>query len=175
MEPQIWYLPAVCVALWKEGSEKGQSPLLTLMADTLVSPYMPLGPFKLVFKRNFLGLQKFLPPTQFLLIFATKSFGDLSSWHWNPGLGDLGGGETPCSKDVPLKILSTIHGCGTNCSVYLPLLPVWMDVVFFSSVAVRLPFNLISDCSEWWLFYILVVILMWLYEEASHVCLLHHR
>ena len=45
---------------------------------------------------------------------------------------------------------------------------------FFNSIVVRLPFNLISDGSEWWLFYNLIGILMWLWEEASHVCLCHH-
>ena len=56
---------------------------------------MPLVPFKLLlwcwgseivslskfmcefFKGNCLGLQKFLPPTQCLLVFAAGSFGDL--------------------------------------------------------------------------------------------------
>ena len=38
---------------------------------------------------------------------------------------------------------------------------------FFDSIVVRLPFNLISDGSEWWLSYILVVILMWLWEEVN--------
>ena len=36
------------------------------------------------------------------------------------------------------------------------------------TLVVRLPFNSISDSSEWWLFYTLVVVLM-LCEEASHV------
>ena len=36
------------------------------------------------FKGNCLGLQNFLLPTQSLLFFAAKSYGDLSSWHWNP-------------------------------------------------------------------------------------------
>ena len=31
---------------------------------------------------------------------------------------------------------------------------------FFNSIVVRHPFNLISDSSEWWLFYVLVVILI---------------
>ena len=34
-------------------------------------------------------------------------------------------------------------------------------------------FNSIYDSSEWW-FYILVVILLWLFEEARHVCLYRH-
>ena len=48
-----------------------------------------------------------------------------------------------------------------------------MTFIQFDFVVVRLPFSLISDVIEWWLFYILVVILMWLCEEASHVCLRH--
>ena len=45
---------------------------------------------------------------------------------------------------------------------------------FFNSVVVRLLFSLISVVPEWCFFYILVVILMWLCEEASHVCLHCH-
>ena len=45
---------------------------------------------------------------------------------------------------------------------------------FFNSIVVRLPFNSISDGSECWLFYILVVILIWLCEEVSRVYLCHH-
>ena len=41
------------------------------------------------FKRNCLGLEQFLPLTQSPLVFAARSYGDLSSWHWNPGLGGL--------------------------------------------------------------------------------------
>ena len=40
-------------------------------------------------KRDCLRLQKFLPLTQSLLVFASRSSGDLSSWHWNPGMGGL--------------------------------------------------------------------------------------
>ena len=45
------------------------------------------------FKQNCLELQKLLPLTQSLLVFAARSCGDLPSWHWNPGLGRGGGGE----------------------------------------------------------------------------------
>ena len=45
---------------------------------------------------------------------------------------------------------------------------------FFNSIVVRLPFNSFSDGSEWWLFYILVVILMGLCEEVNHVSLCCH-
>ena len=40
---------------------------------------------------------------------------------------------------------------------------------FFNSIVIRFPFNSISDSSEWLLFYILVVILMWLCKEACRV------
>ena len=106
------------MALLREGSEKGQwplldflpesslSPALTLMQDTSVPP-MSLVPFKLLllrcssegvslsksvygfFKRNCLGLHKFPPLTQSLLVFVARSCGDLSSWHWNTRLGGL--------------------------------------------------------------------------------------
>ena len=85
---------------------KGQCPLLALMPDTSVSPCISLVSFKLFvtlvtnqsswssegvslsksmcgfFKRDCLGLQKFLPLTQSLLVFVAQSCGDLSSWHW---------------------------------------------------------------------------------------------
>ena len=116
LESQILYQAAGSVALWQEDWEKGQwslpsflswrklSPALTLMPDTSTSPCVPLVPFKLLpqcwsskgvslskfmcgsFKSNCLGLQKFLPLTQSPLVFAARSYGDLSAWHWNPGL-----------------------------------------------------------------------------------------
>ena len=49
MESQIWHQPAGFVSLQREGSEKGQWPLLTPMPDTSASPCMPLVPFKLPF------------------------------------------------------------------------------------------------------------------------------
>ena len=117
MESQIWHQPASSVALCGRTHKKdnglcpplclGEScpPAFALIPDSLVSPYMPLVPFKLLpwcwssegvnlsksvcgfFKRNCLELPKFLPPTQSLLVFAARNYGNLSSWHWNPGLG----------------------------------------------------------------------------------------
>ena len=81
-------------------------PALTLMPHTSVPPHMPLVPFKLLpwcwssgavslskfmcgfFKGNCLGLQKFLLPTQSLLVFAARIYEDLSS-----GTGTLGWGS----------------------------------------------------------------------------------
>ena len=72
---------------------------------TSVPLLMPLVPFKLLpqcwssevvslskstcgfFKRNCLGLQKFLSLTQSPLVFAGRRYRDLSSRHWKPGLG----------------------------------------------------------------------------------------
>ena len=48
MESQIWHQLAGSVALCGEGLEKGQWPLLALMADTSLPPCMPLVPFKLL-------------------------------------------------------------------------------------------------------------------------------
>ena len=59
---------------------------------------------------------------------------------------------------------------GPACSTSAPLLPVWMEV-FLLFCSCQTSFNLISDISERWLFCILVVLLVWLCEEVSHVCL----
>ena len=96
-----------------------------------------------------------------------------------PGTGTLGwgawcGAGTPCSWDIPPKFLSTTCGCGTSpfhvCAPSTSL----DGCGFFNSTGVRLPFNSISGSAEWWLFYILVIILMLLCEEASHVYLCCH-
>ena len=99
-----------------------------------------------------LGLQKFFPLTQSLLVFAARSYGGLSSWLWNPGLGGLCGARTPHSQDIPPEFLSITRGCGTRLfCVSAP--PTSLDgcglvFFFFNRVVVRLPFNLISDGSE---------------------------
>ena len=38
MESQIWHQPASSVALWGEGSEKGQRPLLAFLSGRKLSP-----------------------------------------------------------------------------------------------------------------------------------------
>ena len=76
---------------------------------------------------------------------------------------------TPDSRDSPPEFLPTTRGCGTSpFRIFAPLSsmdgsPASLDGCgFFNSIVVRFPFNLISDGAEWWLFYSLVVILMWL-------------
>ena len=131
------------------------------------------------FKRDCLGLQQFLPPTQSPLVFASRSCGDLSSWHWNPGMGDLvwvrdSLAGTTRSQDIPPKFLSTTRECRTS-PFHICAPPTSLDGYgFFNSTVVRLSFNSISASSVWWLFCILVLILMWLCEEKSYVCLCCH-
>ena len=48
MGSQIWHQLVSSVALWGEGSEKGQWPLLPLMPDTSVLPCVPLVALKLL-------------------------------------------------------------------------------------------------------------------------------
>ena len=126
------------------------------------------------FKKNCLGLQQFLPPTQSLLLFTARSCGNLSSWHWYLDWRGCCGAGTPFTKDIPSEFLSTTCGCRT--SPFLNCVPPTSTdgCGFFNSVVVRLPFNSISDGSEWWWFCILVLILLWLCEEMNHVCLCHH-
>ena len=121
-----------------------------------------------------MGIQQLLPSTQSLLVFTARSYGDLSSWHWNSGLGTWCGAGTPHSQNIPPEFLFTTCVCGTSpFCICAP--PTSLDGCgFFNSVVTRLPFSLISDGSKWWLFYTLVVILIWLCEEASRVCLCHH-
>ena len=136
---------------------QGCPPALTLMPDTSVPSFVPLVPFKLLpwcwssegvslskcvygfFKENCLGLQKFLPLTQSPLVFAARSYGDLSSWHRNPGLIALVWGWDPSLPWHLSPFLSTTHVCGSThsvspqspclrVSVPLPLLPVWINV-----------------------------------------------
>ena len=101
-----------------------------------------------------------------------------------PGTGILGWGawwrgylvweawygvSIPHSWVIPLEFLSTICGSGTS-PFCISAPPTSLDGCgFFNSVVVWLPFYLISDGSEWWLLYILVLILMWLCKEVSCV------
>ena len=150
MAPVCWLCGSL--VLLGEGSEKGLCPpfcvpFIALMPDTSVSPCMPLLPFNLLcqcwssqglnlsksvcgsFKRNCLGLKKFLPPTQSLLGFAARSYGDLL-----PGTGTLGWCLSMelrlLTPEISLPNFYPSHlNAGTACSTSSLLLPVWMDVV----------------------------------------------
>ena len=115
MESQIWHLHASSMAVLGGGFRKGTmaSACLSAREKAVPSSYLDArhfssslyatGAFQVAtlmlelrgsksmygfFKRNFLRL-KFLPPTQSPLLFAARSCGDLSPWHWNTGLGGL--------------------------------------------------------------------------------------
>ena len=128
------------------------------------------------FKRNCLGLQKFFLPIQSPLVFVARTVGSRT---YLPGTGTLGWRAwcrdgTPQSWDIPPKLLSITCGWGTSqFHACTPLISLG-GCGFFNTGVVRLLFNLISDRSEGWLFYLSVVILMCLWEEMSHVCLCLH-
>ena len=121
-----------------------------------------MGPFK----RRLLRILQFLPLPQPPLVFTARSYGDLSSWHWNSGLGGLMWGWDPSLWKYSSQFLSTIHACGTTCSMssqpvclYPSYLPGWID--FFNSLLVGLPYSLMF----WW-FWVIVV----LYFSCNFCC-----
>ena len=164
-EFQIWHLPASSVALPTFLSGRSCLPALALMPTTSVPPSMPLVPFKLLlwcwnsegvslgkfmcgfFKSNCLELQKFLLPTQHLLIFAARSYGPYLN-----GTGILGWGPCvglgPLTPEISLPNFSTTWVCGTSpFCIFTP--PTSLDRCgFFNFVVGRLLFNLISAGCE---------------------------
>ena len=78
------------------------------------------------------------------------------------------GAGTPHSWQIPPQFLSTTCGCGTNLFC-ISASPTSLDGCgLFNSVVVGLPFNSISYGSEWWLLYILVVILRyWVFFKLT--------
>ena len=81
-----------------------------------------------LFKRNCLGVQKFLPPTQSLLGFAVRNCGDLSSQPWNHGLVIWLGLGLLAPKISFLNFYSPHMDLVPAHSMSLHLPPVWMDV-----------------------------------------------
>ena len=100
-----------------------------LMLDKSVPLHTPLVPFKLLllcwssegvspsqsihgpFRRNCLGLQKFLSPTASGPAgFYGQKYGDFSSWHWNPRLE----GWDPPLLIYPSRFLSSTCECGPS-------------------------------------------------------------
>ena len=79
----------------------------------------------LMVELRFWGLQKFLPPTQSVLVFAARSCGDLFSWHWNISLGwEPGVGLLAPKIPLPNFYLPCMD-VGPAHSVSPPLQPVW--------------------------------------------------
>ena len=77
-----------------------------------------------------MGLQQFIPLTQSLLVFAARTYGDLSSQPGNPGLIGAGVGLGLLSLEIALPNFYPPHmDMGPAHSASPPFLPVWMDVV----------------------------------------------
>ena len=105
-----------------------------------VSVLKPRGSESVSPKRRLLRTPQFLPPLQPPLASTARSYGNFSSWQWNPGLGSLVWGLDPLLLKYPSQFLSTTRGYGTACSTSLglcvslyistslALLPIWMNV-----------------------------------------------
>ena len=162
------------------------SAALILTANTSISPWILLVPFKLLpgcYSSEGVSLS---PCVGSLRVTAWDSRNFMywlnPCWFSQPqvtenhlsGTGTLGwrhwyGAGTPCSQDIPPDFLSTTCECGTSLFHFSTPPTSLAGCDFFNYVVVRLPFNSKddSDGSEWWLFYILVVILMCLCKEVS--------
>ena len=73
-------------------------------------------------KRNWLGIQVFLPLSQYLMIFAARSYEDLFSWHLNLGLGSNVGLGLLVPEVSFLNFYPPCLDVGPVCSMSLPLL-----------------------------------------------------
>ena len=104
-----------------------------------------------------LGTPECLPPIKSPLVFADRSYGDLSSRHWNPGEGP---GLLAPQISLP-NFLSPHMREGQGCSSSVPLLSVWMDEVSLIPLFSDLHSTLYDGSEQWWL-YILVLTWMWL-------------
>ena len=75
------------------------------------------------------------------LVFTARSYGDFSSWHWNPGLGGLiWGWDTSLlrgklhSQDIHPDFYPPHVGMGPALSVSLPFPPVLMWLLLFKKI-----------------------------------------
>ena len=84
-----------------------------------------------LFKRNcLLGAPEVSSTTSIPAGVAARSCGDLSSWHWNPGLGGSGVGLDLLIPEISLLNFYPPHmGERSVCCMSEALLPVWMNVV----------------------------------------------
>ena len=99
-----WHLPCATGAL----------PAVVFMLNPsgggsayVLSPCKPL-------KRSLQKILQFLPLPQPLLVFTVRSYGALSSWHWDSGLCVLTWGWDHLLPRYPSQFLSTTHECGTT-------------------------------------------------------------
>ena len=113
------------------------------------------------------------PPSQpqSLLVFTARSYGDFSSIHGNPGFLVWGWGPLLLtgdlhSQDVPPYFYQPHLGVGPVHPVPLPLLPASMWLLLYI-LSHRTSVQTDSRQFSLWLFYSLVVILKWSWEEVS--------
>ena len=155
MESQVWHPPASSVGRsLRKGTMISVNTSVWENAVPQLSPWCwtigvslsksVLGPFK----RNCLGYQQFLSSTaSTTLVFKARSYGDLSSWRWNLGLGGLVW-LGPLTPEIFLPIF--IHHMWVWDQPIMCLHPFYQSrcALLFNSVVVGLPFSSISDNSE---------------------------
>ena len=111
-----------------------------------------------------------LTQPQSLLIFTARSYGDFSAlWPWagGPGMGlELLAPQGTSAAKVPLLIFHHYNWVWDPPILHL-FPPYQSGCLFFIPLVIALLFSYIADGSEWWLFCSLVIILMWLWDEAS--------
>ena len=118
-------------SLYTTGTFQAATPVLELRGSEFeqVSVWV-------FFKRNCLGLKKFLPPTQSLLGFAASRYGDLSFWHWNSGLAGLVWGWDFLFLRYPSQIF-IYHTCMWDQPFLISAPPTSLDgCSFFNSIVV---------------------------------------
>ena len=160
IESQIWHQLASSVALLGNGLEKGQRPLLALMPDASVSSSMPVMPFKLLPQcciSQGVSLKRWVhvwaPQDELLQAPAVSSADSVTAGFCSQKLWRLiflaleRWATAPCWDFSPIFVSTC--GCGTSRSTSLDT-PTSLDGCgFFNSTVVRIPFNSISDGSEW--------------------------
>ena len=102
-----------------------------------------------LFKGNCLGPQKFLLPTQSLLVFAARSYGHLIFLTLEPWAGRSGVRLGLLAPKISLPTFYSLHvDVGPAHSTSPPTPTSVNGCGFFQSVVVRLPFDSNSDGSE---------------------------
>ena len=125
------------------------------------------------FKHSFLKIQQFLPLPQSSLVFTSRSYEDLSSQHWNPGLCGLTWAGIAHSQGIPpnfyplyvnvgppvpilplpLPLHATPHLLTSPLCLHVSAPPTCLDECgSFKSLVVRLPYTAIFDSPGCYLF-----------------------
>ena len=144
----------------------GALPAVALVLNPRVGGFAyivtPCGPFKW----SLLKIWQFFPLSQPPLVFIARSYEDLSSWLWNPGLCSLAWGwdrsllifihHTWCGTTCPASVTSLGHTGSPRLTTHLHIsfLPTHLDECgFFKSLVISLP-----SSSVFWEFWVLFVL-----------------